>query len=158
MPAPQTGPTPTNRTNSVIGWSRRGLLSATALTGLATLTGGLAGCSGGGSSGSADKANEKIKNPSDNVKKKGFPIVKKSITIHFMTGKGPINSSNYNKVASWRHYQKMTNVIIDWGPVPQDDVGKKRNLRLSSGDYPEAFNTTGISARDAGKYTTSYLA
>lgn len=135
-------------------WSRRKLLSTAGLVSAAVATGGLAGCSSGGSGSSAKDIQDKITNPSDNLRRKGFPIVKKPVTLHYMTGKGRINKSDYNKVANWKHYQKTTNVTIDWGLVPSDNVGEKRNLSLSSGDYPEAFNTTGMGPRDVGKYAS----
>lgn len=128
-------------------WSRRTALTLGGAAGL----GALAGCSSG-SDDSENKLTKKIKNPPDNLNKKGFPIVKDSITLHFMTGKGGGSASNYNKVASWEKYQKMTNIKIDWGLVQMDALDEKRNLALNGGDYPEAFHTARPSIADVGRY------
>lgn len=129
-------------------WSRRMVLS----TGAAAGVGALAGCSKGSSAASDDKIKGKVKNPPDNVNRHSFPIVDKSIKLKFMTGKWAANAKNYNNVANWKKYQKMTNVEIDWGLVPYDDREEKRNLALSGDDYPDAFHTMEFGARDVGKY------
>lgn len=134
-------------------WSRRTMLSVGAVAGTSALVGGgLTACSSGGAEESNKKVKSKIENPSDNLHKKGFPIVDDPVTIHFMTGRSPNAAKDYNKVASWEKYQKMTNVKIDWGLIPNDDKEEKRNLALSGGDYPEAFHTGGFGVRDVGKY------
>lgn len=133
--------------------SRRKMLTSGSLVGIGAVAGGVTGCSNGDSgSNSNSQIKEKVENPSDNINKKGFPIVKKPATIQFMTGRYVLNAKDYNKVASWKKYEKMTNVYIEWGLVPFDDRSEKRNLALSGGDYPEAFNTMALSVRDLGKY------
>lgn len=130
------------------GLSRRALLSTGAVAGL----GGLAGCSADGSSGADDKLKEKIDNPPDILNKTDFPIVDKPIKLQFMTGRDPKNAKDYNHVANWAKYQKMTNTRISWGLVPGNDVEEKRNLALSGDDYPEVFNSMAFGVRDIGKY------
>src|SRR5690625_6141733 len=48
--------------------------------------------------------------------------------------------------------EKLTNMHVDFGLAPSDGVGEKRNLALTSGDYPEVFYRTGIPAGDIAKY------
>lgn len=132
-------------------WTRRTIISAAATTG-AALAGGLSACSSGKSNDTDDKLKSKIKNPPKNFNREGFPIVEKPIKLQFMTGRFASNADDYNQVANWKQYQKMTNVRVNWGLVPFDNRQEKRNLALSSGDYPEAFNTMGITTLDAGKY------
>lgn len=144
---------PTGSAECSQAWSRRGLLSLGAVTGVSAVTGGVAGCSGGGSSeGQQNEIKKKIDNPSDNFNAKGFPIVEKPVTIKFMTGKRVETAKDYNKVASWKHYEKKTNIRIDWGLVPDESLEEKRNLALNSGDYPEALYGQWLSNLDIGKY------
>lgn len=132
---------------------RRSLLSWTALAGAGAATGGLAGCSSGSDAGdSDDKMKARIDNPSDNLNRKGFPIVDKPVTIKFMTMRDPKNASDFNKVASWKKYQKMSKVKVNWGLVPKESRDEKRNLALSSGDYPEVFCRCGFGNVDIVKY------
>lgn len=134
-------------------WPRRSVVSLGAASGLAMVTGGLSACSQ--NDNSPDEAVEKkINNPSKNLNRKGFPIVDKPITLDFMTGKASGNASEYNKVAAWEKYQKMTNITVNWGLTPSEDLEEKRNLALSSGDYPEAFHTGDFDNLVLGKYAS----
>lgn len=141
-----------NPGNESSTWTRRGMLTASTAAGLSALTGALTGCDKKNSGGSDDKLKEKVKHPSGNLKKKGFPIVKDPITVHFMTSHAPNTAKDYNKVANWEHYEKMTNVKVKWGPVQADSTEEKRNLALSGGDYPEAFYGHYMTVSDVGKY------
>lgn len=133
-------------------WSRRNILSYGSITGATAVVGGLTGCSDNGSDQPDKDLKSKIDNPSDNLNKTGFPIVHDPITIQFMTASAPDTASNYNKVAIWKKYQKLTNIKIDWGLIPLDSEEEKRNLALSGDDYPEAFHSAGFEFRDVGKY------
>lgn len=130
---------------------RRTVLSLSAAAGIGVAA-GTAGCSGGGSDGSTDKLKQKVDHPSDNLKAKGFPIVKDPVTLHFMTRRWATNAKDFNKVLSWKKYQKMTHIKIDWGLEPLKNISEKRNLALSSGDYPEAFHGCGFDGADVEKY------
>lgn len=132
-------------------WPRRAVLSLSAAAGLGTVS-GVTGCSSDGSSGAQRGVRKKLNNPSDNFHSKGFPIVDKPITIHFMTGKRVVTADDYNKVAVWKKYQKKTNIKVEWGLVPDESLEEKRNLDLSSGDYPEALHKQGLTNLDIGKY------
>lgn len=48
--------------------------------------------------------------------------------------------------------EKTTNLHVNWGLVPQDNVAEKVNLALFSGEYPEVFYRAGISSGDLAKY------
>lgn len=133
------------------GWSRRNVLSVGAGIGASAGVAGITGCSSG-SSDSKDPGGQSLDNPGDNVNKKGLPIVDKPVALHFMTAKHADNAKDYNKVASWAKYQKMTKVKVDWGLVPDEGMEEKRNLALSSGDYPEVFYGGGFNTLDLVKY------
>lgn len=130
---------------------RRSFLTGTAVAGISLATGGVTGCSGS-SDDAQSQTKRKIQKPSDNFRKKGFPIVKKPVSVKFMTMKPPATAKHYNKVLVWQKYQKMTNIKVEWGLVPGDSIEEKRNLALSGGDYPEVFNAMGFSNRDLQKY------
>lgn len=132
--------------------SRRTFLSLGASTTAGTLVGAITGCSRDSSSESHSKIDEELSHPSDNIRRSGFPIVKDSTTIKFMTRRTPTNAKDFNTVASWKRYQNRTNITVDWGLVPQESLEEKRNLALSSGDYPEVFYGCDFSPDDIQKY------
>ncbi|WP_062109239.1 extracellular solute-binding protein [Bacillus niameyensis] len=87
-----------------------------------------------------------------NFNKTGFPVVNKPITIEFMTGKSPLTSDDYNQVLVWKEYEKMTNIHIDWGLVPNEGLAEKRNISLATGKYPEVLYSAGVPNADILKY------
>lgn len=130
-------------------WRRRTLLAIAAVAGAGTV----AGCSSSEESNdSADKVKNRLDDPPKSLNRTGFPISEDVIELNYMTGRHPHNASNYNKVANWQEYQKLTNISVAWGPVAFDDREEKRNLSLSGDDYPEVFYTMGFTTRDVGKY------
>lgn len=136
-------------------WSRRHLLTVGAVAGSGLLAGGLAGCSSGGpgdDGNSQDKLKDKVENPPHNLKTKGFPIVSDPISVEFMTNHAPNTAKDYNKVACWKKYEKMTNIKVNWGPVPQDSLTEKRNLSLSGDDYPAGFYGNWLGVQEVEKY------
>src|SRR5690625_7588063 len=69
-----------------------------------------------------------------------------------MSGRGPTTAEDWNEVGCMKEAEKLTNIHVDFGLAPSDGVGEKRNLALTSGDYPEVFYRTGIPAGDIAKY------
>jgi len=126
-------------------WSRRGFLAATS-----GAVAALAACSAGGSD--SDSLEDMINNPPSGVTASGFPIATEPLTLSFMTGRPPGTMDDWNAVASWKKYEDLSGVHIDWGPVPVASVEERRNLALASGDYPEAMWGPRISTLDIGKY------
>lgn len=123
----------------------------TALGMMATAAAGtLAACNS--SSGPANDVQDKINNPPDHITRSGFPLVTQPTTLDFMTGTPPGTADDWNTVASWKKYQSMTDVTVNWGPVPLASIEEKRNLALASGDYPGAMWGCRFSALDVGKY------
>lgn len=88
----------------------------------------------------------------ENFNKTDMPIVNEPITLNFMTGKPPITAENYNEVLIWEEYEKMTNINIDWGLIPNEGLTEKRNLALAGGEYPEVFYSAGVPDLDLSKY------
>ncbi|HLQ82073.1 MAG TPA: extracellular solute-binding protein [Bacillota bacterium] len=109
----------------------------------------LASCGGAGSD---SETQDKIDNPDANINKTGMPIVKESITLHMMTRHRPSTADDWNTVKSVKKLEELTNIKVDWGPVPWEGAAEKRNLALASGDYPAILNRTAVSAVDLAKY------
>lgn len=132
--------------------NRGSTISRRAALGLAAsgVTGAVVGCSSG--SDTSGDIQDKINNPPPEVNQTGFPLVSKPSTLSFMTGTPPGTADDWNTVASWKKYQSMTDVTVDWGPIPLASIEEKRNLALSSGDYPGAMWGCRFSALDLGKY------
>lgn len=128
-------------------FTRRTVLTSSAV--LAS-TAALAAC-GGGSGGGVDTA-EKIENPDDNLNPEGMPIVDEPVTISLMTRRANTSAEDWNQVSSVQETQRITNIEIDWGLVGEEAVAERRNLLLTSGDYPEAFYRTGVPGGDIAKY------
>lgn len=129
--------------------SRRTALGIAA-TGVAAT---VVGCSS--DSGASNDIQAKIDNPPEDVTRSGFPLVTQPKTLNFMTGTPPSTADDWNTVASWKKYQSMTDVTIDWGAVPLASIEEKRNLALSSGDYPGAMWGCRFPVLDVGKYGES---
>lgn len=109
------------RTTLRLGW---GALAAAAV----------AGCGGrAGSEGSTAMS------PNPGFNADGFPITNEPTTITFMTGKGLPAAEDFNEVANWKLYEKMTNIHVEWGLVPVDNIEEKVTLALTAGDYPEVL-------------------
>lgn len=131
----------------------RSVTRRTALASGAALasTAALAACGGGGSDKNEDLA-KAIDDLDPNINAEGMPIVKEPVTITFLSARPSTTAENWDEVSAVKATQELTNVKIDFGLVPQDGAGEKRNLLLTSGDYPEAFFRTGVPTGDIAKY------
>lgn len=113
-------------------------------------TAALAAC-GGKDSENAD-LQDSIDNLDDNINAEGMPIVNEKVTIKFLSARPATTAENWDEVSAVRATEEITNVKIDFGLIPQDGAGERRNLLLTSGDYPEAFFRTGVPTGDIAKY------
>lgn len=82
----------------------------------------------------------------------GFPIVKDPIKLTFFAGKATSAPANWNDLPVWKEYAKMTNIEVDFQLTPAESLTEKRNLVLTSGDYPDAFHTARLSSIDVANY------
>src|SRR5690606_29248093 len=78
--------------------------------------------------------------------------VDEPVTISLMTRRANTSAEDWNQVSSVQETQRITNIEIDWGLVGEEAVAERRNLTLTSGDYPEAFYRTGVPGGDIAKY------
>ena len=95
---------------------------------------------------------EKIDNPDENINSEGMPIVDEQVTITMMTRRSPDTAEDWNEVASMQEMERISNIRIDWGPIPWEQHEENRNLALTSGDYPEVLHRTGMNAVDIAQY------
>ena len=109
----------------------------------------LSSCSG---DAPAEGLADRISNPDPNINPTGMPIVKEKTTIRMMTSRSSATAEDWDKVASMKKMEELSNIHVDWGLVPSEQASEKRNLALASGDYPEVLHRTGISAIDLAKY------
>ena len=85
-----------------------------------------------------------------NLNLEGFPIVNEPIQLKFLAPASP--TPDWNDVLVFNEYEKMTNMDIQWEMVASDALDEKRNLILSSGDYPDAFHSAGFTVNDLINY------
>ncbi|MGO2821374.1 MAG: hypothetical protein ACTIA5_11270, partial [Brachybacterium tyrofermentans] len=128
-------------------FTRRTVLASSAVLASSTA---LAAC-GGGSDEGGDTA-EKIENPDENINPEGLPIVEEAITVSFMSRRSNASAEDWNEVAAAKETQELTNIEVEWGLVNEEAAIERRNLLLTSGDYPEVFYRTGVPSGDIAKY------
>lgn len=85
-----------------------------------------------------------------NVNKEGFPIVNEKIQLTFLAPATP--TPDWNDVLVFNEYEKMTNIDIQWEMVTNEALSERRNLMLTSGDYPDAFHSAGFTVNDLINY------
>ncbi|ATG53812.1 hypothetical protein CFK41_02720 [Brachybacterium ginsengisoli] len=109
----------------------------------------LAACGGGSES---TDTSEKIDNPDDNINTEGMPIVDGPVKISLMSRRPNTTAEDWNTIAAAKEAQSITNIEVDWGLVAEEATAERRNLMLTSGDYPEAFYRSGVPGGDIAKY------
>ena len=129
--------------------SRRDAFRLAGAAGLAATALGATGC---GSGSTSNPAEDHLQDLPETFNETGFPIVDEPLTIRFMTAKNPNSLADYNDVASWKKYQSMTNVTVDWGLVPNAAMKEKVNLALASGDYPEVLYGAALPSLEMVRY------
>ena len=88
----------------------------------------------------------------ETVAKEGMPIVEEPITLNFIAGQDIRPSDDWNDILVLNEYEEMSHVNIEWELIPSNSIEEKRNLRLGSGEMPDAFYNMGLSQRDLMKY------
>lgn len=124
----------------------KGLSILLALTSLLSLV--LIGCSQKESSNDAEKGN---KEPDENFIESGMPIVKNPLELNGFAGKF-IASQEWNDLMLWTEYEKMTNIKIKWTTVQNDQLAERRNLMMTSKEYPEILFANAMPPTDILKY------
>lgn len=79
-----------------------------------------------------------------------FPIVKEKVTVRIMVPDR--GGADWDTCLFTSYYEEMTNVKVVWDVAPTDGLVERKNLALTSGDYPDAFMRCNISRAEAQKY------
>ncbi|NOU98254.1 extracellular solute-binding protein [Paenibacillus sp. LMG 31456] len=111
----------------------------------------IAGCSGGEKAPAAG-GKESSKGAEAKVNATGFPIVNEPVNLTFLAAKAPTTANNWNETMIWQEYAKMTNIKVNFQLIGFDAFTEKRNLALTSGDYPDAIYLARMSTDDLMKY------
>ncbi|WP_246218407.1 extracellular solute-binding protein [Litoribacterium kuwaitense] len=89
--------------------------------------------------------------PAVPVNDTGMPIVDEPIEVEGFAAKF-FASQDWNDLMLWNEYEEMTNISITWDTVQTETLTEKRNLMISSGDYPEVLFANAFSRTDMLKY------
>lgn len=81
----------------------------------------------------------------------GMPIVKEPIELTGFGGKF-IASQDWNDLMLWKEYEKMTNIKIHWETVQNAQLAERRNLMLTTKEYPDIMFATAMGPADLLKY------
>ena len=80
-----------------------------------------------------------------------MPIVQEKINLVGYAVQSP-QGGVANEMATWKKYEEMTNIHIDWVDVPQDTADTTLSSLLNSGDLPDIMLGFGITPNDLTKY------
>lgn len=92
--------------------------------------------------------------PSDNFNKEGFPIVDDSISLT-MFGADNSLQDDWEDMSLFKYMEDKTNIKFDFDTTATSDIDDKRNLILSSGDYPDVIMNAQMSPQEEAKYGDS---
>ncbi|RED64759.1 extracellular solute-binding protein [Cohnella lupini] len=115
----------------------------------------LSACSDNNSSSSTEAGEATPKSGTENaeqVSKSGFPIANEPISLSAMVLLSPAQPTEWNDIAVWQEYEKMTGIHIDWDEYTTADITEKRNLALASNELPDIFYRTKMPDSDVDKY------
>ncbi|MBO0994322.1 extracellular solute-binding protein [Bacillus sp. SD088] len=113
----------------------------------------LVACNDSKTSSSKDPKNtDDSTSNTDNLNKEGFPIVKEPIDLTFFTGRYEQNLDQYEETLVFKTYAEKTGVNVNFEEVAFGTLTEKRNLALTSQDYPDVFYSSRIPAADLFKY------
>lgn len=73
-------------------------------------------------------------------------------TLKFLTQSSPIAPVDPNDKLVWKRYEAKTGIHINWTNYTWDVFGEKRNLKIASGDLPDAIFDAALSDYDILKY------
>ncbi|GIP33471.1 extracellular solute-binding protein [Paenibacillus sp. J2TS4] len=88
----------------------------------------------------------------DYLNETGFPIVNEPITLSAMVLVSPSQPADWNDIAAWQEYEKMSGIHIDWDAYTSADITEKRNLALASDQLPDIFYRAKVPDKDIDKY------
>ena len=84
------------------------------------------------------------------VKKEGFPIVDKPLTLTMMSQDAGI--ADWNKMPALQELEKLTNIKFNYQLTPIDSFATKKNLVFASGDLPDVFYAADLTPAEQVTY------
>ncbi len=85
-----------------------------------------------------------------------MPIVQEKINLTCYAVQSP-QGGIANEAATWKLYEEMTNIHIDFVDVPQDTAAETLSTLLGSGELPDILLGFSISSNDMIKYGSAGL-
>ena len=86
----------------------------------------------------------------------GMPIVEEKINLTCYAVQSP-QGGVANDMITWKRYEEMTNIHIDFVDVPQDTASETLSTLLISGELPDILLGFGITSNDMIKYGSAGL-
>ena len=81
-----------------------------------------------------------------------FPLTDEKITVTMMHAYTDVMPSDWSTVWFWQQLEELTNVHIEFIPVPSSDRATTLNLRLASADLPDILFKMAVSSTQAAQY------
>ncbi|ACT00159.1 extracellular solute-binding protein [Paenibacillus sp. JDR-2] len=86
------------------------------------------------------------------VKKDGFPIVDKPITLKMMSQ--DVGKADWNTMPALKEMEKLTNIKFTYQLTPLDSFSTKKNLVFASGDLPDVLYAPDLTPAEQVTYGT----
>ncbi|MEK4356508.1 ABC transporter substrate-binding protein [Paenibacillus sp. FSL M7-1455] len=109
----------------------------------------LAAC---GSSKGSEGASSSAQTEAAGVKKDGFPIVDKQLTLTMMSQDAGV--ADWNQMPVLKEMEKLTNIKFNYQLSPIDSFATKKNLVFASGDLPDVFYGADLKPAEQVTYGT----
>ncbi|GAB6991684.1 type 2 periplasmic-binding domain-containing protein [Paenibacillus pini] len=109
----------------------------------------LAAC---GSSKGEDSSASGTSKTAQDVKKEGFPIIDKPLTLSMMSQDAGV--ADWNKMPVNQEMEKLTGIKFTYQLSPIDSFATKKNLVFASGDLPDVFYGADLKPADQVTYGT----
>lgn len=89
-----------------------------------------------------------------NISQTGFPIAAEPVQLNGLVSKYEL-VKDWNDHQGLKHYEEMTNVIIEWDTVPQNSFDERRNLLFASNDLPDFVMRANLSPQLIASYAAT---
>ncbi len=81
-----------------------------------------------------------------------FPLTDEKITVTVMHAYTDVMPSDWSTVWFWQQLEELTNVHLEFIPVPSSDRATTLNLRLASADLPDILFKMAVSSTQCSQY------
>ena len=81
-----------------------------------------------------------------------YPLVDETMNVTVTHMYTDVMPSDWSTVWFWQELEKLTNVHVEFTPVPSSDRSTQLTLMFGSGDLPEVLFKMGVSGTQAAQY------